>query len=113
MGKESTGANSIAVCKNSAVIVGGDFTNDKSRDSNCVLVNFSRKPKISSPKVAPLGYRSCVIYYAKNKLLSCGTSGVDVSSDGGKTWQNISTQSFHAVSYTHLDVYKRQGDSRL
>ena len=97
MGKESTGANSIAVCKNSAVIVGGDFTNDKSRDSNCVLVNFSRKPKISSPKVAPLGYRSCVIYYAKNKLLSCGTSGVDVSSDGGKTWQNISTQSFHVV----------------
>lgn len=96
-GKESTGANSIAVRKNRAVIVGGDFSNDKSRDSNCVLVKLAKHSKFSLPKTSPLGYRSCVIYYTKNKLLCCGTSGVDVSSDGGKTWKNVSTQSFHVV----------------
>lgn len=96
-GKESTGANSIAVWKNKAVIVGGDFANDKSRDSNCVLVKLAKHSKFSFPKTPPLGYRSCVIYCSKNKLLSCGTSGIDISNDGGKTWQNISTQSFHVV----------------
>ena len=97
MGKESTGANSIAVWKNRAVIVGGDFAHDKSRDSNCVLVKLAKRSKFSLPKTAPLGYRSCVIYCNKNKLLCCGTSGIDLSNDGGKTWQNISNQSFHVV----------------
>ena len=97
MGKESTGANSIAVWKKRAVIVGGDFANDQRRDSNCVLVKLGKGTKSYFPKTAPLGYRSCVMYYHKNKLFSCGTSGVDVSNDGGNTWQNLSTQSFHVI----------------
>lgn len=97
MGKESTGANSIAVRGKRAVIVGGDFANDQRRDSNCVLVKLGKVTKSYFPKTAPLGYRSCVMYYRKNKLFSCGTSGVDVSNDAGNTWQNISTQSFHVI----------------
>ena len=97
MGKESTGANSIAVWKKRAVIVGGDFANDQRRDSNCVLVKLGKGTKSYFPKTAPLGYKSCVMYYHKNKLFSCGTSGVDVSNDGGNTWQNLSTQSFHVI----------------
>ncbi len=97
MGKESTGANSIAVYKKKSIIVGGDFANDKSRDSNCVLVNLKKNPKFSVPQTPPFGYRSCVIYISKKKLVCCGTSGVDISEDGGKNWKNISTQSFHVV----------------
>ncbi len=96
-GKESTGANSIDVFENKAVIVGGDFANDKDTTGNCVLVSLNKEPEFTKPQTPPHGYRSCVVYINKNTLVTCGTSGVDISYDGGKNWQLISTKSFHVV----------------
>jgi photosystem II stability/assembly factor-like uncharacterized protein len=96
-GKNSTGANSIALFKNKAIIVGGDFSKDSRSDSNCVIVQLHKKPIFSIPETTPLGYRSCIIAITKNTFVCCGTSGVDVSTDGGKHWRNISKQSFHVV----------------
>jgi hypothetical protein len=60
-GKETTGANSIAILKGSPfVIVGGDFADDKRADSNCVIVSY--KNEITIPHTPPHGYRSCVEY---------------------------------------------------
>lgn len=97
-GKESTGANSIAMFDNkNAVIVGGDFTKDTISNNNCVFfkLNFPRKVAFKIPKTPPHGYRSCVIFMSKKKLLTCGTSGIDISKDGGNNWELISKESFH------------------
>lgn len=99
-GKESTGANSIAVLHNTTrvsndfIITGGDFTNDKDTTLNCVLTHDGGHTWIH-PTTPPHGYRSCVIYLSNKKLLCCGTSGVDVSSDGGMTWKPVSTEGYH------------------
>ncbi len=95
-GKESQGANSITVdiSAKKLVVVGGDFANDKDTTGNCVLSqdfgNTWQKPQTS-----PHGYRSCVEFMAQNKLITCGTSGVDISNDGGMNWTLISNESFH------------------
>ncbi|MGL1687296.1 hypothetical protein ACSTI5_00215, partial [Vibrio parahaemolyticus] len=86
------GANSIAIFKekNKGVIVGGDFAIDTLRDGNMVLFDYSPenlKPTFSKPNISPHGYRSCVIYITENKLITCGTSGIDISEDGGMNWQ--------------------------
>ncbi|MEP7318524.1 MAG: oxidoreductase, partial [Panacibacter sp.] len=96
-GKESTGANSVAIDPSgkNAVIVGGDFSADTFAVLNCVLIKLKNKPEVKHPKTPPHGYRSCVEYITKNKLITCGTSGVDISTDGGMNWQLISKQSFH------------------
>lgn len=96
-GKESTGANSIAIYKKKGVIVGGDFAKDTISSNNCVLVDFSSpsKTKFKKPQTFPHGYRSCVIYLTKKDLLTCGTSGVDISKDGGMNWQLIAKDGFH------------------
>lgn len=97
-GKESTGANSIAVYKDrKAVVVGGDFARDSIAHHNCVLFNLDMRlpAKFSIPQTPPHGYRSCVIYLDENNLLTCGTSGIDMSRDGGKNWELISRESFH------------------
>ncbi len=100
-GKESTGANSIAVYDDprKAVIVGGDFAKDTISSNNCVLVTFrsywTNKTRFKQPKTPPHGYRSCVIYLDKNNLLTCGTSGIDISKDGGDNWELISRESYH------------------
>jgi len=96
-GKESTGANSIAInSANDIVVVGGDFKNDKDPTGNCVLSNDYGETW-HQPKTPPHGYRSSVCYINKKQLIACGTSGIDISDDGGLNWQLISSESFHVV----------------
>ncbi len=99
-GLESTGANAIAVndSANKAVVVGGDFTKDTISTGNCVLLSMQPGAvKMSQPYTPPHGYRSSVTYLTENKLVSCGTSGVDISTDGGMNWSLISKEGFHVV----------------
>jgi len=95
-GKESTGANSIAVKnKKIMIVVGGDFTTKDSTSKNCVITIDGGKT-FSTPVTAPHGYRSCVEYVKKKTWISCGLNGIDISTDEGKNWEWISTESFHA-----------------
>ncbi len=99
-GLESTGANSIAVNEsvNRAVVVGGDFAKDTISSGNCVLLTIQPGGvQMSKPYTPPHGYRSCVIYLNNQQLVSCGTSGVDISTDGGMNWMLISKEGFHVV----------------
>ena len=99
-GKESTGANSIAVrtdgprVSNTFYIAGGDFANDKDTTLNCVFTHDGGHTWLH-PTTPPHGYRSSIIYITGKKLLSCGTSGVDLSTDSGVTWRLISENGFH------------------
>ncbi len=95
-GKESTGANSIAINKKhkNIIIVGGDFTKKDDQEKNCAISNNGGKSFIK-PATNPTGYRSCVEFYTKQKAITCGLNGVDISKDAGKNWKNISTESFH------------------
>lgn len=93
-GTSSTGANSIAV-KDSLtyIVVGGDFTNDAATP-NCAITNDGGKTW-TLPEKAPTGYKSCVEYLYGNVWVCCGLTGIDVSNDNGKTWNQISKVSYH------------------
>jgi photosystem II stability/assembly factor-like uncharacterized protein len=109
-GTNSTGANSIAISPNGSrvVVVGGDFANDtiarqnivgyqiyQTRKSNLKKLStiklILKKIEISNPK----GYKSCVEFIDNNRLITCGTSGVDFSKDNGTSWETISKEPFH------------------
>jgi hypothetical protein len=96
-GKETTGANSLAISPGNsthAIVVGGDFANDTLSTGNCTLITLTpyRAEPAQNP---PHGYRSCVEFITEKKLITCGTSGIDISTDGGMNWQLISKESFH------------------
>ena len=94
-GKESTGANSVAVNEKNIIVVGGDFTTKDSTNGNCCYsTNAGKTWKI--PTTAPHGYRSCVEYLSEKKWISCGLNGVDISNDDGNNWTWISKDSFNA-----------------
>lgn len=96
-GKESTGANSIAVKnKKCMIIVGGDFTTKDDTTKNCTIT-FDGGKTFSSPIEGPHGYRSCVEYLGKNNWICCGLNGIDYSIDNGQHWVWISHEGFHAV----------------
>ena len=102
-GKETTGANSVAVLDankvkggTTMIVVGGDFNNPQSTEANCFYTN-DRGKTWKAPKKGPLGYRSSVEYLSKTHLITCGITGVDYSTDGGKNWNGISTEGFHVT----------------
>jgi hypothetical protein len=100
-GKETTGANSITINSkyNKLVIVGGDFANDSSDYKNCEFFTLS-KNKIEEHlcDTPPHGYRSCVAFITDDSLVCCGTTGVDISNDGGLNWKLISNESFNVCA---------------
>jgi photosystem II stability/assembly factor-like uncharacterized protein len=100
-GKATTGANSVAVKDHGTlhggqhlIVVGGDFARDTLTEKNCFLTNDGGKTWIA-PVTPPHGYRSCVEYIGGNRILCCGTSGVDISYDNGMNWRLIATAGFH------------------
>lgn len=102
-GTSSTGANSIAISPNgkNIVIVGGDFANDKLATQNIVgYQKLSSNKQINWEPLTlanPNGYKSSVEFIDNNRLITCGTSGVDLSKDKGTSWEKISERSFHIV----------------
>lgn len=100
-GKETTGANSIAVYDHKKlnggknfIVVGGDFNAPASTEKNCAYtIDGGKTWKI--PKTLPHGYRSCVEFLSKKKIICCGLNGVDLSVDGGENFNWISKESFH------------------
>jgi photosystem II stability/assembly factor-like uncharacterized protein len=96
-GKESTGANSMAVKnKKCLIVVGGDFNAKDDTTKNCVIT-LDGGETFTEPVVGPHGYRSCVEYLGKKNWISCGLNGVDYSTDEGQKWTWISKDSYHTV----------------
>jgi hypothetical protein len=116
-GKESTGANSVVINSRhkNAVIVGGDFMMDTLSSQNCVLMQLKKEPVFSLPQTPPHGYRSCVEYITEDKLITCGTSGIDISNDGGKNWEIVSTLGFHVCQKAKKGskIFLAGGDGKI
>lgn len=98
-GQNSTGSNALdmSTSHRKGIVVGGDFSRDKISDSTAVLFSFKKRINFSIPKIPLHGYRSSVAYISNKKIIACGTSGVDFSTNGGKTWKLIDEGSFHVV----------------
>jgi photosystem II stability/assembly factor-like uncharacterized protein len=113
-GKESTGANSIATYGNQYTVVGGDYTSNTDTTRNCLITKDGGVNWIF-PTTAPRGYRSCVEYVTKDQLVTCGTSGVDISEDGGVNWRLISSEGFHVVQKAKKGkaVFLAGGEGRI
>jgi photosystem II stability/assembly factor-like uncharacterized protein len=96
-GKQSTGANALAAGDRKTLIaVGGDFANDRRTDSTCAISTDGGKTW-QHPVVGLNGYRSSVAYLRKGRFIACGTSGVDITNNGGMNWQRVSETGFHVV----------------
>ncbi len=97
-GSPSTGIFSIDfLTERIGVVVGGNYTEDQN-NSNNILLTFNGGLSWEKPEIPVFGYRSCVKYINAQTLIATGTSGTDISKDAGKTWQNISKESFNVIA---------------
>lgn len=96
-GENSTGAFSIDFYNSKkGVVVGGDYRKDKENTNNVLYTSDGGKTWLKPVKPVA-GYRSGVTFVNAQTVVAVGTSGVDVSSDGGQKWTHISDLSFNSV----------------
>lgn len=96
-GLNSTGAFSIDFYDDkNGVVVGGDYLKDQESTNNALYTSNGGKTW-NKPVVSVSGYRSAVCYLTKLICVAAGSSGVDISTDGGKNWTNISSENINAI----------------
>ena len=94
-GKQSQGAFSLAIGKNEGILIGGDYMHDKKSDSVTCLHTVPFNDKFDLARVGPAGFQSCVEFINGRSFVSTGTSGSNITVDGGNTWIKIDDTSFN------------------
>lgn len=79
------------------VAVGGDYQHPEATSSTVALTDDGgRTWRKANTELG--GYRSGVSFVSEKKLVAVGTSGCDVSTDGGQTWRTFSQLPLNAVA---------------
>ncbi|MFM7007655.1 MAG: WD40/YVTN/BNR-like repeat-containing protein [Flavobacteriales bacterium] len=83
--------------------VGGSYLESNTAQNTCF---YSQDGGLTwkAPKRGPSGYRSCVVHTGKS-YYSCGTNGIDVSKNGGKTWKQISNVNALSMTFSNGKLY--------
>jgi photosystem II stability/assembly factor-like uncharacterized protein len=95
-GLNSKGSFSVARGGGNTVIVGGNYVQNKKTDSvACYAGNKPSAQNFQLAKQMPGGFQSGVVYLNKAVFLSTGTSGTNISQNGGQSWKLIDPTSFN------------------
>lgn len=97
-GIESAGGFSLAFRdREHGVIVGGNYRKpDEAKATGAVTADGGKTWK---PIEKPLPFRSGVAW-AKGRWVAVGTSGSDLSSDDGATWEPLDREKYNSVTFT-------------
>ena len=102
-GAASTGIFSLAFSGAlHGVAVGGDYTQPENATGNSARTIDGGITWTLIETAPPAGYRSAVSYIPDSSILTlvaAGTSGSDISIDGGETWKVLSDDNFNCVRF--------------
>ncbi len=95
-GTAGSGIFSIAMYDSKkGVIVGGNYEKPDETGNNLAFTTDGGKTWTLSKGLN--GYRSGVEFVDKKTIIAVGSSGSDLSADGGKTWKNLDKENYNAV----------------
>ena len=96
-GTPGSGIFSIAMRDDrNGIIVGGNYEKPAERENTSALT--SDGGELWQLVDGLSGYRSAVSYIDARTMIAVGTNGTDLSSDGGKTWKKIGSESLNSVA---------------
>jgi photosystem II stability/assembly factor-like uncharacterized protein len=82
------------------IAVGGDYSKANEPIGNVALTSDGGKTWTAPTGAPPKGFRSAVAYVSDRKLwIAVGTSGADISTDGGQNWTPVDSGNYNAVSF--------------
>jgi photosystem II stability/assembly factor-like uncharacterized protein len=96
-GGAGTGIFGFAAKGKRVIIVGGDYTKPEKSEGNVAFSNDGGKTW-EMPADVSFGYRSGAAFVTKNTAVAVGTSGSDISFDGGSSWKKIDSENYNVVA---------------
>lgn len=82
-----------------AAIGGAYDLPDDSRFTACFTTNGGKRWKLS--RIPPRGYRSGIAHLpGKRTFVAVGTTGTDLSTDGGETWQALNNENISSIRFS-------------
>jgi photosystem II stability/assembly factor-like uncharacterized protein len=82
------------------IAVGGSYRKFHETSGNIAVTSDGGKTWTAPSGTPPKGFRSAVAYLADRKIwIAVGTSGADISTDGGQNWKPIDSGNYNAVSF--------------
>jgi photosystem II stability/assembly factor-like uncharacterized protein len=80
------------------VAVGGDYGKPADTAGNAAITSNGGRTWIEPAGAPPQGYRSAVAFLPQRKVwLVVGTSGSDISNNGGRSWTRFDTGAYNAI----------------
>ena len=80
------------------VAVGGDYAKPTDTQGNVAITADGGRTWFQPAGAHPGGYRSAAAFLGKDKVwITVGTSGSDISRDGGKSWTRFDTGAYNAI----------------
>lgn len=80
------------------IAVGGDYSKPGQDQHNIAMTSDGGRTWAEPAESRPRGFRSAVAFVAdQSAWITTGTSGSDVSDDGGKTWAAFDAGAFNAI----------------
>ena len=102
--------------ENNGIIVGGDYTNPNGNTGNkAITTDGGRTWKLVAEGGNP-AYKSSVRYVPNSQareIVATGFNGIDYSKDGGKSWENISSEGFYTLRFVNDSVAYAAGKGKI
>jgi photosystem II stability/assembly factor-like uncharacterized protein len=96
-GGAGSGIFSIAMFNaKKGVVVGGNYEKPELHDENLAFTNDGGRSFRRSTGLT--GYCSGVTFVDEEMIVAVGSSGSDISYDGGRNWQNLDKENYNAVA---------------
>lgn len=92
-GQQGAGIFSIAVRGESVVVVGGNYERPKLSSKNCAVSDDAGKSWSLISVQMP--HKACVRWLSDSVALAIGRTGIMKSTDKGRTWSSVSSESFY------------------
>ena len=87
------------------VAVGGDYNKAGEAVENVAVTSDGGRTWIAPTGSRPSGFRSAVAYIRSERIwIAVGTSGSDLSLDGGITWVQFDQGAYNAISFTSSGI---------
>ncbi len=98
------------------IAIGGNYSAPKENENNMVVTTDGGKNwEVLSGEHHP-GYRSCIRWIPNGdaqKLITVGFEGIDLSNNGGKSWQHLSEESFYTIEFNSPNSGYLAGRGRI
>ena len=81
------------------IAAGGDYAKDKEARGNLALTSDGGRTWVVPKGAGPRGFRSAAAWAGGDVVIVTGSSGSEISRDGGNTWQGFDDGAYHALSF--------------